>query len=29
VIGSFAFGDVTHDEALRSIDLFAEHIINT
>jgi len=25
VIGSFAFGDVTHDEALRSIDLFAEH----
>lgn len=27
VVGSFAFGDLTHDEALRSIDLFGEHII--
>ncbi|MGY9081911.1 MAG: LLM class flavin-dependent oxidoreductase [Acidimicrobiales bacterium] len=28
VIGSFAFGDLAHDEALRSIDLFGEHIIS-
>ena len=27
VIGGFAFGDLTHDEALRSVDLFAEHVV--
>lgn len=27
VVGSFAFGDLSHDEALRSIELFGEHVI--
>ena len=27
VVGAFAFGDLSHDEALRSIDLFGEHVI--
>jgi alkanesulfonate monooxygenase SsuD/methylene tetrahydromethanopterin reductase-like flavin-dependent oxidoreductase (luciferase family) len=27
VIGGFAFGDMTHDEALRSLELFAEHVV--
>ncbi|MGH1490019.1 MAG: LLM class flavin-dependent oxidoreductase [Acidimicrobiales bacterium] len=27
VVGGFAFGDLSHDEALRSIDLFSEHVV--
>ncbi|MEM7091762.1 MAG: LLM class flavin-dependent oxidoreductase [Actinomycetota bacterium] len=27
LIGCFAFGDLTHDEALRSLDLFGEHVV--
>lgn len=27
VIGGFAFGDLSHDEALRSLELFAEHVV--
>jgi alkanesulfonate monooxygenase SsuD/methylene tetrahydromethanopterin reductase-like flavin-dependent oxidoreductase (luciferase family) len=27
VIGGFAFGDLSHAEALRSIELFAEHVV--
>jgi len=27
VVGHFAFGDLGHDEILRSIDLFAEHVV--
>lgn len=27
VIGCFAFGDLSHEEALRSVDLFAEHVV--
>jgi alkanesulfonate monooxygenase SsuD/methylene tetrahydromethanopterin reductase-like flavin-dependent oxidoreductase (luciferase family) len=27
VIGCFAFGDLSHDEALRSLELFAEHVV--
>jgi hypothetical protein len=26
-IMSFAFGDLTHDQAARSLDLFAEHVM--
>lgn len=28
VIGSFAFGDLSHEHALRSLDLFSEHIVS-
>ena len=28
VIGGFAFGDLSHDEVMRSIDLFAEHVVD-
>lgn len=28
IVGAFAFGDLSHDEALRSIDLFAEHVVD-
>ncbi len=27
VVGGFAFGDLTHDEALRSVELFSEHVV--
>ena len=27
VVGGFSFGDLSHDEALRSIELFAEHVV--
>lgn len=27
VVGQFAFGDLSHDEALRSMALFAEHVV--
>lgn len=27
VMGAFAFGDLSHDEILRSIELFAEHVV--
>lgn len=27
VVGGFAFGDLSHDEALRSVELFAEHVV--
>jgi alkanesulfonate monooxygenase SsuD/methylene tetrahydromethanopterin reductase-like flavin-dependent oxidoreductase (luciferase family) len=27
VVGGFAFGDLSHDEALRSLELFAEHVV--
>ena len=27
VIGSFAFGDLDHDEAMRSIELFGQHVV--
>ncbi len=28
VVGGFAFGDLSHEEALRSVDLFAEHVVD-
>ena len=27
VLGAFSFGDISHDEAVRSIELFAEHVV--
>lgn len=27
VVGGFTFGDLSHDEALRSLDLFCEHVV--
>ncbi|MGB7300302.1 MAG: LLM class flavin-dependent oxidoreductase [Burkholderiaceae bacterium] len=28
VVGCFAFGDISHDEAIRSLSLFGEHVVN-
>ena len=27
VIGSFAFGDLSHDETMQSLELFGEHVV--
>jgi len=26
-VGVFAFGDLSHDEAMRSLDLYCEHVV--